>query len=100
LEKSDKRLSTPLRWLRIFAEAHIALGLFYNYDVFQYDRALTEFQRALAFAAEQRQSFSGASPASISARVNGNAVCPNLRNVKSLIRGIPLIPDNIGFSYS
>jgi TolB-like protein/Tfp pilus assembly protein PilF len=30
------------------AEAHLALGLFYYYGVFQYDRALTEFQRALA----------------------------------------------------
>ena len=30
------------------AEAHVALGLFYYYGIFQYDRALTEFQRALA----------------------------------------------------
>jgi TolB-like protein len=29
------------------AETHIALGLFYYFCVFQYDRALTEFQRAL-----------------------------------------------------
>ena len=30
------------------AEAHLALGLFYYYGILQYDRALTEFQRALA----------------------------------------------------
>jgi tetratricopeptide (TPR) repeat protein len=30
------------------AEAHLALGLFYYYGVFQYDRALTEFQRVVA----------------------------------------------------
>jgi serine/threonine-protein kinase len=29
------------------AEAHIALGIFYYYGVFQYDPALTEFKRAL-----------------------------------------------------
>jgi len=29
-------------------EAHLALGLFYYYGVFQYDRALTEFQRVVA----------------------------------------------------
>ena len=30
------------------AEARIALGLFYYYGIYQYDRALTEFQRAVA----------------------------------------------------
>jgi TolB-like protein len=48
VEKVRKAADRVVKLAPDLAEAHIALGLFYYYAVFQYDRALSEFQRALA----------------------------------------------------
>ena len=48
LEEVRKAAEHAITLAPDLAEAHLALGLFYYYGVFQYDRALTEFQRALA----------------------------------------------------
>ena len=80
------------------AEAHIALGLFYNYDVFQYDRALTEFQRALALQPNNVRALRGL--ASIHQRQGQwERSLSELKKCEELDPRDPVIPDNIGFSY-
>jgi TolB-like protein/class 3 adenylate cyclase len=80
------------------AEAHIARGLFYYYGVFQYDSALTEFQRAVALQPNNVRALTYL--AAIHFRqAQWERSLSELKKCEELDPRDPAIPDSIGGIY-
>ena len=80
------------------AETHLALGLFYYFGVFQYDRALVEFQRALVSEPNNVRALRFL--AGIHARQGQlDRGLSELKKCEGLDPRDPAIPDNIGAAY-
>jgi TolB-like protein/cytochrome c-type biogenesis protein CcmH/NrfG len=80
------------------AEAHIALGLFYYYGAYQYDRAVTEFQRSLALQPNNPRALSYL--ATIHLRQGQfERGLSELKKCEELDPRDPAIPDSIGITY-
>ena len=80
------------------AEAHMALGLFYYYGIFDYNSALTEFQRALTLQPNNVRALTYLAAIHVRQGQREHSLS-ELKKCEELDPRDPAIPDSIGGSY-